>query len=91
MELQRAALATLFLLTLLSSECNGRNEEERVIEYVFKEMGYNKELRPVEKQQDVVDVNLALTLSNLISLKEVDETLLTNVWLEITWTDYRLT
>ncbi|XP_005752522.2 acetylcholine receptor subunit delta [Pundamilia nyererei] len=58
MELQRAALATLFLLTLLSSECNGRNEEERVIEYVFKEMGYNKELRPVEKQQDVVDVNL---------------------------------
>lgn len=49
-------------------ECNGRNEEERVIEYVFKEMGYNKELRPVEKQQDVVDVNLALTLSNLISL-----------------------
>lgn len=49
-------------------ECNGRNEEERVIEYVFKEMGYNKELRPVEKQQDVVDVYLALTLSNLISL-----------------------
>lgn len=49
-------------------ECNGRNEEERVIEYVFKEMGYNKELRPVETQQDVVDVNLALTLSNLISL-----------------------
>uniref|UniRef100_A0A3B4HBR3 Cholinergic receptor nicotinic delta subunit n=1 Tax=Pundamilia nyererei TaxID=303518 RepID=A0A3B4HBR3_9CICH len=34
--------------------CNGRNEEERVIEYVFKEMGYNKELRPVEKQQDVI-------------------------------------
>ncbi|KAM7369608.1 hypothetical protein PAMP_010918 [Pampus punctatissimus] len=34
------------------------------------------------RQQDAVDVNLALTLSNLISLKEVDETLLTNVWIE---------
>uniref|UniRef100_A0AAX7SKA9 Cholinergic receptor, nicotinic, delta (muscle) n=1 Tax=Astatotilapia calliptera TaxID=8154 RepID=A0AAX7SKA9_ASTCA len=82
---------TLSRVRSVSVKCNGRNEEERVIEYVFKEMGYNKELRPVEKQQDVVDVNLALTLSNLISLKEVDETLLTNVWLEITWTDYRLT
>uniref|UniRef100_A0AAV2L5E3 Neurotransmitter-gated ion-channel ligand-binding domain-containing protein n=1 Tax=Knipowitschia caucasica TaxID=637954 RepID=A0AAV2L5E3_KNICA len=32
------------------------------------EKGYNKELRPVERQQDTVDVFLALTLSNLISL-----------------------
>ncbi|XP_030612217.1 acetylcholine receptor subunit delta-like [Archocentrus centrarchus] len=91
MELQRAAMGTLFLLTLLSSECWGRNEEERIIDYLFREKGYNKELRPAEKQQDVVDVYLALTLSNLISLKEADETLLTNVWIEHTWTDYRLT
>ncbi|XP_029002832.1 acetylcholine receptor subunit delta isoform X2 [Betta splendens] len=42
------------------------------------------------RQQDTVDVYLALTLSNLISLKEVDETLLTNVWIEHTWYDYRL-
>lgn len=88
---QRAALGIVFLLTLLSSECWGRNEEERLINYLFKERGYNKELRPVERQQDAVDVFLALTLSNLISLKEVDETLLTNVWIEHTWIDYRLT
>uniref|UniRef100_A0A8P4JXQ5 Cholinergic receptor, nicotinic, delta (muscle) n=1 Tax=Dicentrarchus labrax TaxID=13489 RepID=A0A8P4JXQ5_DICLA len=75
---------------LLTVECWGRNEEERLINYLIKEKGYNKELRPVERQQDVVDVYLALTLSNLISLKEVDETLLTNVWIEHTWTDYRL-
>lgn len=90
MELHRAALGVLFLLSLLSSECWCRNEEERLINYLFKEKGYNKELRPVERQQDAVDVYLALTLSNLISLKEVDETLLTNVWIEHTWTDYRL-
>ncbi|KAM4605966.1 acetylcholine receptor subunit delta [Polymixia lowei] len=82
--------ATVFLLALLSSECWCRNEEERLINYLFKERGYNKELRPVEKQQDAVDVYLALTLSNLISLKEADETLLTNVWIEHTWTDFRL-
>uniref|UniRef100_A0A3B3ZX93 GIY-YIG domain-containing protein n=1 Tax=Periophthalmus magnuspinnatus TaxID=409849 RepID=A0A3B3ZX93_9GOBI len=70
--------------------CWCRNEEERLINYLFKEKGYNKELRPVERQQDAVDVYLALTLSNLISLKEVDETLLTNVWIDHSWTDYRL-
>ncbi|KAG7274102.1 hypothetical protein CRUP_028809 [Coryphaenoides rupestris] len=67
-----------------------RNEEERLINHLIKEKAYNKELRPVEHQQDTVAVYLALTLSNLISLKEVDETLLTNVWIEHTWMDYRL-
>ncbi|KAK5599615.1 hypothetical protein CRENBAI_018412 [Crenichthys baileyi] len=90
MELHHAALVTVFLLTLLSTQGLCRNEEERLINHLFKEKGYNKELRPVEKQQDVVDVYLALTLSNLISLKEVDETLLTNVWIDHAWTDYRL-
>nr|XP_054592119.1 acetylcholine receptor subunit delta [Nothobranchius furzeri] len=90
MELRRSALVSVLLLSLFSTECLCRNEEERLISYLFKEKGYNKELRPVQRQQDVVEVSLALTLSNLISLKEVDETLLTNVWIEHTWTDYRL-
>ncbi|XP_061661869.1 acetylcholine receptor subunit delta isoform X2 [Syngnathoides biaculeatus] len=79
------------MLALLWPVCLCRNEEERLINYLLKERGYNKELRPVERQQDAVNVSLALTLSNLISLKEVDETLLTNVWIDHTWTDYRLT
>ncbi|KAJ4925092.1 hypothetical protein JOQ06_017830 [Pogonophryne albipinna] len=66
------------------------NEEERLINFLITEQGYNKELRPVKRQQEVVDVYLALTLSNLISLKEVDETLLTNVWIDHTWVDFRL-
>ncbi|XP_077592374.1 acetylcholine receptor subunit delta [Stigmatopora nigra] len=84
------ALAVL-LLALFWPGCRCRNEEERLINHLLKERAYNKELRPVERQEDAVDVYLALTLSNLISLKEVDETLLTNVWIEHTWTDYRLT
>ncbi|XP_072306673.1 acetylcholine receptor subunit delta [Eucyclogobius newberryi] len=91
MELQQAARHLLLLLVLLFPVCRCRNEEERLINYLFKEKGYNKELRPVEKQQEAVDVYLALTLSNLISLKEVTETLLTNVWIDHSWTDHRLT
>ncbi|NWR78247.1 ACHD protein, partial [Centropus unirufus] len=66
------------------------NQEERLIHLLFEENKYDKDLRPVLSNDDVVDVYLALTLSNLISLKEVDETLTTNVWLEHGWTDYRL-
>ncbi|KAF5919361.1 hypothetical protein HPG69_010762 [Diceros bicornis minor] len=67
----------------------GLNEEERLIRHLFEEKGYNKELRPVAKEGSVA-VSLALTLSNLISLKEVEETLTTNVWIEHGWTDSRL-
>ncbi|XP_038604933.1 acetylcholine receptor subunit delta [Tachyglossus aculeatus] len=66
------------------------NQEKRLIQYLFEENGYNKKLRPVNNKGDSVDINLALTLSNLISLKEVDETLTTNVWIEHGWTDSRL-
>ncbi|XP_010156709.1 PREDICTED: LOW QUALITY PROTEIN: acetylcholine receptor subunit delta, partial [Eurypyga helias] len=81
-------LALLGALVLSGGLCV--NQEERLIHHLFEEKGYDKEVRPVVSTDQVVDVYLALTLSNLISLKEVDETLTTNVWLEHGWTDYRL-
>ena len=39
-----------------------------MIQYLFKEKGYRKELRPVAHKEDRVDVAISLTLSNLISL-----------------------
>ncbi|XP_052491405.1 acetylcholine receptor subunit delta isoform X3 [Budorcas taxicolor] len=68
----------------------GLNEEERLIRHLFEEKAYNKELRPAVHKEDSVEISLALTLSNLISLKEVEETLTTNVWIEQGWTDSRL-
>lgn len=44
------------------------NQEERLIHHLFEEKGYDKEVRPVISTDQVVDVYLALTLSNLISL-----------------------
>ncbi|XP_066136079.1 acetylcholine receptor subunit delta [Saccopteryx bilineata] len=85
---------TMLMLGLLATlaVCGswGLNEEERLIQYLFKEKGYDKELRPAAHQEDSVEISLALTLSNLISLKEVEETLTTNVWIEHGWTDSRL-
>lgn len=44
------------------------NQEERLIHHLFEERGYDKEVLPVVSINEVVDVYLALTLSNLISL-----------------------
>lgn len=44
------------------------NQEERLINYLFNEKSYNKDLRPVASTDQAVDLYIALTLSNLVSL-----------------------
>ncbi|KAM8953081.1 acetylcholine receptor subunit delta [Pelodytes ibericus] len=81
-------------LTLLSAICFqgsfSESEEEELLNYLFVKNKYRKDLRPVNLIDETVDVNVALMLSNLISLKEADETLTTNVWVEQGWYDMRL-
>ncbi|XP_062843317.1 acetylcholine receptor subunit gamma [Trichomycterus rosablanca] len=52
--------------------------------------GYNKNIRPMERNSDITEVKLKMTLTNLISLNEKEETLTTCVWVEMQWYDYRL-
>ncbi|XP_011379165.1 acetylcholine receptor subunit delta isoform X3 [Pteropus vampyrus] len=53
----------------------GLNEEERLIRHLFVEKHYNKELRPAARKEESVQISLALTLSNLISLGWTDSRL----------------
>ncbi|XP_029304447.1 acetylcholine receptor subunit epsilon isoform X2 [Cottoperca gobio] len=64
------------------------NEESKLIGDLFR--GYNKNIRPAVHPEDKLDIKIMLTLTNLISLNEKEETLTTNVWIEIQWSDYRL-
>ncbi|XP_003456851.2 acetylcholine receptor subunit epsilon [Oreochromis niloticus] len=64
------------------------NQETELIGDLFK--NYNKNIRPVLHPEDKLGVQIKLTLTNLISLNEKEETLTTNVWIEIQWNDYRL-
>lgn len=59
--------STLFLSPALPGSW-ALNEEQRLIQHLFTEKGYDKDLRPVARKEDKVDVALGLTLSNLISL-----------------------
>ncbi|KAJ8396445.1 hypothetical protein AAFF_G00017510 [Aldrovandia affinis] len=81
-----SCLAAITLL-LLVVQVNG-NEESQLLKDLMN--AYNKNIRPVKHPGDTVQVQVKLTLTNLISLNEKEETLTTNVWIEIQWTDYRL-
>ncbi|XP_074768212.1 LOW QUALITY PROTEIN: acetylcholine receptor subunit gamma [Athene noctua] len=76
----------LTLCTLAGVGC--RNQEEKLLQELMT--NYNRNLRPALHGDQIIDVTLKLTLTNLISLNEREETLTTNVWIEMQWSDYRL-
>ncbi|XP_063097849.1 acetylcholine receptor subunit epsilon isoform X12 [Cavia porcellus] len=82
-----ALLGVLFLLGLLGRG-QTKNQELSLYHHLFD--NYDPECRPVRGPEDTVTVSLKVTLTNLISLNEKEETLTTNVWIGIDWQDYRL-
>ncbi|XP_058902725.1 acetylcholine receptor subunit epsilon isoform X2 [Kogia breviceps] len=80
-------LSALLLLQLLGGGA-GKNEELRLYHHLFD--NYDPGRRPVQKPEDTVTITLKVTLTNLISLNEKEETLTTSVWIGIDWHDYRL-
>uniref|UniRef100_A0A7M4FYG1 Cholinergic receptor nicotinic gamma subunit n=1 Tax=Crocodylus porosus TaxID=8502 RepID=A0A7M4FYG1_CROPO len=78
----------LALQSLLTGGVLGRNQEEQLLNDLMAD--YNRNLRPARREEDIIDVSLKLTLTNLISLKEREEMLTTNIWIEMQWRDYRL-
>ncbi|MEE6525171.1 hypothetical protein FKM82_025019, partial [Ascaphus truei] len=88
--MERLGVYLTLLTAICLSGCLSVSQEERLINHLFVERRYRKDVRPVDNIEETVDVYLALTLSNLISLKEADETLTTNVWVEQGWYDKRL-
>ncbi|XP_028641737.1 acetylcholine receptor subunit epsilon isoform X3 [Grammomys surdaster] len=75
-----ALLGALLLLTLFGRS-QGKNEELRLYHHLFD--NYDPECRPVRRPEDTVNISLKVTLTNLISLNEKEETLTTNVWIGI--------
>ncbi|XP_017352262.1 acetylcholine receptor subunit epsilon isoform X5 [Cebus imitator] len=80
-------LGVLLLLGLLGRGV-GKNEELRLYHHLFD--NYDPGSRPARGPEDTVTISLKVTLTNLISLNEKEETLTTSVWIGIDWQDYRL-
>uniref|UniRef100_A0A4X2JYP3 Acetylcholine receptor subunit epsilon n=1 Tax=Vombatus ursinus TaxID=29139 RepID=A0A4X2JYP3_VOMUR len=76
------------LLSCLPGLGWGESEELRLYRHLFS--NYDSTRRPVRWPEEKVSVNFKVTLTNLISLNEKQETLTTSVWIGIDWSDYRL-
>ncbi|XP_034797332.1 acetylcholine receptor subunit beta isoform X3 [Pan paniscus] len=66
----------------------GSEAEGRLREKLFS--GYDSSVRPAREVGDRVRVSVGLILAQLISLNEKDEEMSTKVYLDLEWTDYRL-
>ncbi|MFH4973771.1 hypothetical protein AB6A40_000480 [Gnathostoma spinigerum] len=51
---------------------------------------YNKLVRPVDNNSETLTVRFKLKLSQLLDVHEKNQIMTTNVWLQHTWTDYKL-
>ncbi|XP_028339415.1 acetylcholine receptor subunit beta isoform X2 [Physeter macrocephalus] len=86
------ALLLLLLLGALGAPfapgARGSEAEGRLREKLFS--GYDSSVRPAREVGDRVGVSVGLSLAQLISLNEKDEEMSTKVYLNLEWTDYRL-
>ena len=65
------------------------NDTDRLMSHLMD--GYNKYVRPMENQDDVLKVNISFTISNIKDFDEVKGKLTIVGALELQWFDYRLT
>ncbi|KAM6949306.1 cholinergic receptor, nicotinic, beta 1 (muscle) like [Aplochiton taeniatus] len=80
------------LLVLWSCLCltfAGASETERRLHQKLFD-GYNLKVRPARSWEEKVMVRVGMTLSQLVSLNEKNEEMTTNVFMNLAWTDYRL-
>ncbi|CAI5438919.1 unnamed protein product [Caenorhabditis angaria] len=78
---------TVILLFLPSIFCSNR-DANRLFEDLIAD--YNKLVRPVRENGETLVVTFKLKLSQLLDVHEKNQIMTTNVWLQHSWTDYKL-
>ncbi|XP_039267702.2 neuronal acetylcholine receptor subunit alpha-3-like [Styela clava] len=76
-----------FFLTLITG-CFGTRDEEKLYRVLFSD--YNPWIRPVENANDSVVVALELFMSQLVKVDEINQIMMTNLWLKQEWFDYKM-
>ncbi|XP_070542901.1 neuronal acetylcholine receptor subunit alpha-2-like [Ptychodera flava] len=82
------AVLPFFLLFAFVRGTNGADAEERLFSKLFA--GYNRLIRPVVNNSEILTVAFGLTISQLINVDEKNQIMTTNVWLKQSWVDYKL-
>ncbi|OWR43038.1 nicotinic acetylcholine receptor subunit alpha 3 [Danaus plexippus plexippus] len=83
-----ARAARLLLLALLLAGCAGNPDAKRLYDDLLS--NYNKLVRPVLNVSDALTVRIKLKLSQLIDVNLKNQIMTTNLWVEQSWYDYKL-
>ncbi|CAG5009304.1 unnamed protein product [Parnassius apollo] len=83
-----APAATVLLLALLFAGCAGNPDAKRLYDDLLS--NYNKLVRPVLNVSDALTVRIKLKLSQLIDVNLKNQIMTTNLWVEQSWYDYKL-
>uniref|UniRef100_UPI0037E989B7 cholinergic receptor, nicotinic, beta 1 (muscle) like n=1 Tax=Semicossyphus pulcher TaxID=241346 RepID=UPI0037E989B7 len=81
--------ALIIVCSFLSLTLTGASETERKLHQKLFQ-NYNMKVRPARSWEEKVMVRVGMTLSQLVSLNEKNEEMTTNVFMNLAWTDYRL-
>ncbi|XP_061616674.1 neuronal acetylcholine receptor subunit alpha-7-like isoform X3 [Phyllopteryx taeniolatus] len=81
------------LFILLVSACTVQvsfqgPDERRLLENLLRD--YNSLERPVFNESQVLDVEVGIFLRQIMDVDEKNQVLKTNIWLQMSWTDYKL-
>uniref|UniRef100_A0A1I7W8U1 Acetylcholine receptor subunit alpha-type unc-63 n=1 Tax=Heterorhabditis bacteriophora TaxID=37862 RepID=A0A1I7W8U1_HETBA len=78
----------LFVIAWATVLARANRDANRLFEDLLAD--YNKLVRPVDNNSDTLVVRFKLKLSQLLDVHEKNQIMTTNVWLQHSWTDYKL-
>uniref|UniRef100_A0A3B4C9A6 Cholinergic receptor, nicotinic, beta 1 (muscle) like n=2 Tax=Pygocentrus nattereri TaxID=42514 RepID=A0A3B4C9A6_PYGNA len=88
MELRMTRLLWLLCCCSMLSLTGGSEAERKLLQDLFQ--NYNLKVRPARTWNETVMVRVGMTLVQLISLDEKNGEMTTNVYMNMAWSDYRL-
>ncbi|KAJ8025651.1 Neuronal acetylcholine receptor subunit alpha-10 [Holothuria leucospilota] len=80
-------LATLLIVLGSKLFCQCDKHYRRLLDDLFAENNYSKLVRPVKNHSHIVQIEMLFYLARVIKLDERMQTLQTNAWLTLMWTD----
>ncbi|XP_074649612.1 neuronal acetylcholine receptor subunit alpha-7-like isoform X2 [Tubulanus polymorphus] len=86
----QTVLLALTFITLPKPSLQGPYEKA-LLEYLFVTNKYNILERPAANDSEPLEVQLKLTLQQIIDVDEKNQIISSNVWLDMSWNDYSLT
>ena len=75
-----ARLAHLLMCATIFSNVCGNDLAKKLYEDLMYKKGYNKFVRPVSNENDVIEVEILLKMAQIIDVDERNQIMTTNVW-----------